>query len=67
MPNLDKTGPRGEGANTGRGLGECATDVSKDTLGQGRGLGRGRGCRWSKGLGLGRQIKTEKVVSENKK
>ena len=39
MPNLDGTGPRGNGSMTGRGLGRC-----------GRGYGRGRGlgrCYWS--------------------
>jgi len=65
MPNLDKTGPRGKGAKTGRGRGECVPEAVKSTLVQ----GRGRGCRWSKGLGLGlgKQIKSEKVVFGNKK
>ena len=37
MPNRDGTGPMGEGAKTGRGLGKCKTD------GQGPGFGRGNG------------------------
>lgn len=63
MPNLDKTGPRGEGAKTGRSRGECAPEAAVSTP------SRGRGCRWSKGLGLGlkKQIKPEKVVVDNKK
>lgn len=34
MPNLDKTGPRGQGPRTGRGFGLC-----------GLGMGRGQSCR----------------------
>lgn len=64
MPNLDKTGPRGEGSKTGRGRGECVPEADRDILSQ----SRGRGCRWSKGLGLGlgKQIKPKKTVSGNK-
>ena len=36
MPRYDKTGPMGQGALTGRGLGSCRG---------GRGVGRGV-CRW---------------------
>lgn len=65
MPNLDKTGPRGEGSKTGRGRGECVPEADRSVVGQ----GRGRGCRWSKGLGLGlgKQIKSKKIVSDSKK
>ncbi len=35
MPNLDKTGPRGEGPRTGRGMGDCS-----GAGGTGRGFGR---------------------------
>ncbi|MFA5368656.1 MAG: DUF5320 domain-containing protein [Candidatus Paceibacterota bacterium] len=38
MPNLDKTGPMGMGARTGRGMGPCCN-------GLGRGFGRGFGGR----------------------
>ena len=64
MPNLDKTGPRGEGSKTGRGLGECVSEADRRITGQ----GRGRGCRWSKGLGLGlgKQIKPKKIASDSK-
>lgn len=40
MPRFDRTGPRGEGPMTGRGLGPCGRG-----LGFGRGFGRGRGFR----------------------
>ena len=44
MPQLDGTGPRGEGKMTGRGLGNCDTgNTQNKNLGRGRGLGRGLG------------------------
>jgi len=48
MPNMDKTGPDGEGQLTGRGLGSCGGFLRrfKNSLGRGRrGLGRGLGRR----------------------
>ncbi len=42
MPNLDKTGPRGEGP-TGWGRGGCADTPRANTSGQGLGLGLGKG------------------------
>jgi len=65
MPNLNRKGPEGAGAMTGRKLGKCSPDnkgktdeeilkertsTTTPTQGKGRGLGLGRG----KGLGLGR-------------
>lgn len=59
MPNFDQTGPMGEGIMTGRKMGKCSQNESKNPnvmrrgrqgnrrgLGQGlgRGLGRGRNC-----------------------
>ena len=44
MPNMDKTGPRGVGPKTGRGMGSCGAGH-----GSGLGLGRGYGrmmCGW---------------------
>ncbi len=60
MPRGDKTGPRGEGAMTGRGMGFCAgydapgymnpgfNPRARGEFGYGRGMGRGmgRGNRW---------------------
>ena len=48
MPGGDRTGPRGEGPMTGRGLGYCAEGSRAPMrgafgMGQGRGFGRGRG------------------------
>jgi len=49
MPNKDGTGPNGQGARSGRGMGNCA---GQGGAGAGRGLGRGGGR--GRGLGLGR-------------
>ena len=63
MPNLDGTGPRGQGPGTGRGLGPC---------GQGSGFrrGGGRGFRRMATAGLQRpwtaKDETEALVQEEK-
>ncbi|MGB5912006.1 MAG: DUF5320 domain-containing protein [Promethearchaeia archaeon] len=57
MPSGDRTGPRGLGSLTGRGLGYCAGyDSPGYTKGFGMGLGRGwgRGRGVSRGVGYGR-------------
>ena len=47
MPGLDKTGPRGEGPATGRGLGPCGSGLAwRRGSGLGRGLGRCFGWNW---------------------
>jgi hypothetical protein len=48
MPSGDRTGPRGFGARTGRGLGYCA---GYDTPGYTKGPGIGRGGAWGRGRG----------------
>ena len=48
MPRQDKTGPLGQGALTGRGLGLCGAGVNRNFgrgMGRGKGIGRGRGFR----------------------
>lgn len=54
MPGGDRTGPRGLGSMTGRGLGYCA---GYDTPGYTKGFGMGRvwggGRGWGRGRGLG--------------
>jgi hypothetical protein len=59
MPSGDRTGPRGLGSRTGRGLGYCAGyDMPGYTKGPGMGLGRnwgrGGGVGYSRGFGYGR-------------
>ena len=50
MPGGDRTGPRGLGSRTGRGMGYCAGyDTPGYTKGPGMGLGRG----WGRGMGVG--------------
>ena len=49
MPGFDGTGPMGQGALTGRGLGPCGGGMAYGRRGGG-GFGRGFG----RGLGLGR-------------
>jgi hypothetical protein len=41
MPRRDGTGPMGQGAMTGRGLGRCSGASGSQGGGYGRGLGRG--------------------------
>lgn len=58
MPGFDKTGPQGEGPQTGRKQGQC---TDKDNEGQatptpGRGQGRGLGAGRGPGRGLGRGL-----------
>lgn len=43
MPGGDRTGPRGQGPMTGRGLGPCADTGSPGSQGRGRWAGGGRG------------------------
>ncbi len=56
MPNRDQTGPRGEGPQTGRGMGPCGTTEKQlnNQRGQGAGRGRGGAGRGRGGAGRGR-------------
>ncbi|MFX0006921.1 MAG: DUF5320 domain-containing protein [Candidatus Hermodarchaeota archaeon] len=55
MPGGDRTGPRGLGSRTGRGLGYCSGyDTPGYTKGSGMGFGRGWGRGWGLGYGRGR-------------
>ena len=53
MPGLNKTGPCGQGPQTGRKMGNCnqADDTQTSEFGRGSGLGRGLGRK--KRLGNG--------------
>ena len=76
MPNLNGTGPRGEGPMTGRGMGYCAENSSGFaanpnfgySLGLGRGLRRGRGRgfagRGMGGMGRGFRWKQVEITSD---
>jgi len=54
MPRLDRTGPQGRGAMTGRQLGRCNDNINTENFVYGRG-GRGnrRGAGFGNGNGLG--------------
>ena len=55
MPRRDGTGPMGQGAMTGRGLGRCTgANVPAYGIGQGMALGQGFGGRRGFGRGAGR-------------
>ena len=47
MPGLDKSGPMGKGARTGRKMGRCNSnnDAGSEDFPRGRRLGRGLGKR----------------------
>jgi len=52
MPYGDGTGPNGQGARTGRGMGYCAgynmPGYANPGFGRGGGFGRGRGFGWQR-------------------
>ena len=69
MPNFDKTGPQGDGPNTGRGMGDCndnQPNTPTNQRGFGRGLRRGFGGGFGRGLrrGFGPFINRRKVNKE---
>lgn len=47
MPGFDRTGPMGQGSQTGRKMGKCNSknETQAEELPRGRGLGRGLGKR----------------------
>ncbi len=74
MPNLNRTGPQGRGAMTGRQMGRCNDNINMENFAYGkvgRGNGRGRGFGNRNGLGFGRNRQefltnvSEKTLIEN--
>jgi len=57
MPQMNGTGPEGKGPKTGRRLGKCSTDSSKEET---KKLGKGLGMRRKSGggPGKGRRLKS---------
>ena len=51
MPGFDRSGPMGQGSQTGRGMGKCNPDTPSTD--QYYGFGRGTGCRRGFGAGFG--------------
>ncbi len=61
MPNLNQTGPLGEGSGTGRRLGKCSDAPSEEKLQKlGRGMGTRRKSDSGEGQGKGRRLKSGK-------
>jgi hypothetical protein len=62
MPGRDGTGPMGQGSRTGRGMGNCRTNINNTPLGCGMGRGRRMGMnnvgpgRIGRGRGFGRNF-----------
>ncbi len=61
MPNQDKTGPSGEGPQTGRGLGSCGRGFRRSRC---FGLGMGLRRLWSKKNELSTLEEEEKMLKE---
>lgn len=56
MPKLDRTGPDGEGSQTGRKLGKCSTATDEEKLEKlGKGMGKKRKSRGEVGEGKRRR------------
>jgi hypothetical protein len=53
MPNLDQTGPAGQGSGTGRKMGKCCGNQNANS-GRGRGMKNGNGNGAGNGRGMGR-------------
>ena len=62
MPGQDKTGPLGQGAMTGRGLGPCGGGMRR---GFGRGFGRGR-CPTKFAVGFSKEEEKKILEAELK-
>ena len=56
MPNLDGTGPEGEGNKTGRKLGKCSKLTEEEKLSK---MGKGMGKRRQSGGGTGKGKRTQ--------
>ena len=59
MPNIDKTGPEGNGPDSGRKLGECSS-MSNDEKLQKLGKGMGKRRKSGGGCGQGKRLKSSK-------
>ncbi|OIO05590.1 hypothetical protein COT93_02045 [Candidatus Falkowbacteria bacterium CG10_big_fil_rev_8_21_14_0_10_37_18] len=60
MPNLDETGPMGQGAGMGRRMGNCGTGQG---MGFGSGMGRGQGCQTGYAFGSRRFISNKNEMA----
>ncbi len=64
MPGLDGTGPMGQGAMTGRGMGNCQGNSNMQRLGVG--YGKGVGCGRGNGMGCSYGVSNTRKMSYGK-
>ena len=66
MPRYNGTGPIGQGALSGRGMGYCAQRFQGfDAMGYGRGMGCGNRRGFARGLGFAPIISEKEMLEEN--
>jgi len=61
MPGFDGTGPLGQGAMTGRGMGRCNPAWNAGAIGRGLGRGMGRGMAYAGFQDAGLQEEMETI------
>lgn len=64
MPRMDGTGPMGQGAMTGRGMGNCQENGNAKRLGVG--YGKGVGCGRGNGMGCSYGVNNARRMSYGK-
>lgn len=64
MPRRDGTGPMGEGAITGRGLGTCESTNDQSNPNNQMGYGRGKNCNSGRKGGRGRCCETDQAFKQ---
>lgn len=65
MPRRDGNGPMGQGAMTGRGLGNCNDGESVNPgFGMGRKFGRSKSCANGRGVNRGRGMDKEYLTEQ---
>ena len=62
MPNLDKTGPAGQGPKTGRTQGRCGNTKSASTLTGPKGQASSRRKKLKDGSGLGKRLNRKQNI-----
>jgi len=61
MPKMNGTGPEGKGSRTGRGLGHCKENTTKEDISK---LGKGQGKRRKSGGGTGKGKRLQSGVKK---
>ncbi len=71
MPNLDQTGPNGQGPNTGQGRGSCQKEVGGNNQGRmsrccQRGMGRNKFCQNMNGGNIVLTLDEQEEILKNR-